>query len=72
MPWRALVLLCIASVIQSAEHPGYGFGGLLPSEYPYDFGPMYIDCMVVRPVLLTERETKAIYHCYELWYDGAS
>lgn len=28
--------------------------------------------MAVRPVLLTERETKAIYHCYELWFDGAS
>lgn len=33
---------------------------------------MYMDCMAVHPVLLTERETKAIYHCYELWYDGAS
>lgn len=33
---------------------------------------MCIDCMAVRPVLLTERETKAINHCYELWFDGAS
>lgn len=42
MPWRALVLLCIAIAIQSAERPGYGFGSLIPSKYPYDFGPMYV------------------------------
>lgn len=42
MPWRALVLLCIAIAIQSAERPVCGFGGLDPSEYLDDFDPMYV------------------------------